>query len=84
MLWYDEASLDAVASDFGERARAFMHRNNGFLDRKPRCYINYGHGDESLEELYGHDEWRLQRLKTLKKKYDPTGVFSAYHPIPTA
>lgn len=45
-------------------------------------YVNYAHGDETLEELYGYDHaWRVARLKLLKDKYDPTGKFDFYAPI---
>jgi hypothetical protein len=45
------------------------------------AYVNYAHGDESLEEVYGHQKWRLERLKQLKKKYDPENRFGFYSPI---
>lgn len=44
-------------------------------------YVNYAHGDENLQELYGYEAWRVARLKTLKRKYDPEGHFSFYAPI---
>lgn len=44
-------------------------------------YVNYANGQESLEELYGHDRWRLERLRRLKEQYDPTRRFSYYAPI---
>lgn len=45
------------------------------------AYVNYADGDETLEEVYGHEPWRLQKLRSLKKKYDPAGVFNFYVPI---
>ncbi len=42
---------------------------------------NYAHGDESLEEIYGYEPWRQQKLQDLKKAYDPLGRFNFYAPI---
>jgi len=44
-------------------------------------YVNYATGDEPLEELYGYDKERLNRLRELKMKWDPEKRFSHYHPI---
>ncbi|KAK4113175.1 FAD-binding domain-containing protein [Canariomyces notabilis] len=45
------------------------------------AYVNYASGDESLPELYGHEPWRLEKLRRLKAKYDPQGRFNFYAPI---
>ncbi|KAK1832578.1 FAD-binding domain-containing protein [Podospora conica] len=47
----------------------------------PRGYVNYGIGDEESEELYGYDKWRLEKLRRLKRRYDPDGKFGFYAPI---
>lgn len=76
---------------------ASMHRNNGDWDGRGRgrgcdtapkaeeehlfVYQNYAHGDEPLESLYGYEAWRLERLRALKRKYDPLNRFKAYHDI---
>lgn len=44
-------------------------------------YVNYAHGDETLQELYGYEAWRQSRLKSLKTKYDPNGKFNFNEPI---
>ncbi len=44
-------------------------------------YQNYAHGDEPLEALYGYEAWRLERLRALKRKYDPLNKFKAYHNV---
>jgi FAD/FMN-containing dehydrogenase len=44
-------------------------------------YVNYAHGDESIQSMYGFDKWRYQNLLGLKKTYDPHGRFNAYAPI---
>lgn len=45
------------------------------------AYVNYAHGDETLEEVYGYEAWRVARLRALKEKYDPLGRFGFYAPI---
>lgn len=49
---------------------------------KHRSYVNYAQGNETLQAMYGHESWRLERLGTLKRKYDPKGQFSFFAPIP--
>ena len=43
-------------------------------------YVNYAAGDETVEQIYG-DGWRIEKLRRLKKKYDPHGRFDFYNPI---
>ena len=44
-------------------------------------YINYAHGDETLEQRYGSE--KLPRLASLKKKWDPDNVFAYNNALPT-
>lgn len=44
-------------------------------------YVNYAHGDESLQEMYGFESWRLEKLRALKTLWDPEGKFGFYAPI---
>ncbi|KAI1851229.1 hypothetical protein JX266_003304 [Neoarthrinium moseri] len=45
-------------------------------------YVNYGHGSKDAPEaLYGYEPWRLERLRRLKKEYDPEGWFNGYQPL---
>ncbi|KAG9234591.1 hypothetical protein BJ875DRAFT_509324 [Amylocarpus encephaloides] len=55
--------------------------NNGQPRRLPNAYVNYANGLEPLEQKYGHEPWRLQRLRHLKAKYDPHNRFRFYNPI---
>ncbi|KAK0637467.1 hypothetical protein B0T17DRAFT_483777 [Bombardia bombarda] len=66
-------TLDDVATSWGEAMRAA-----GRGKFKPRSYVNYASGDETLQALYGYEPWRLARLRQLKKKYDPKGQFNFY------
>ena len=43
--------------------------------------VNYANGDETLEEMYGHEGWRLEKLRRLKKEWDPENRFGFYAPI---
>jgi hypothetical protein len=55
--------------------------NAGQPDRLPTAYVNYANGRESVEARYGHEAWRLERLRELKAKYDPDNRFRFYNPI---
>ena len=45
-----------------------------------RCsrYINFAHGDEDLESVYGVN---VERLKEIKQRYDPNGHFNQWFPL---
>ena len=38
----------------------------------PKAYVEYSHGDETLEEIFGGN---VGRLVELKKKWDPKSIF---------
>jgi hypothetical protein len=71
--------LDQKAIAFGDNFRLALHKADESAEM--HTYVNYAHGDETLQETYGYEAWRLDRLKTLKKKYDPEGHFDFYAPI---
>jgi FAD/FMN-containing dehydrogenase len=71
-------SLDARADDFNGRIRDALL---GGDRSKLVAYANYARGDESMEEMYGRESWRLEKLRRLKKEYDPQGRFSFFAPI---
>ncbi len=72
------AALDAQAQQFGNQLRQALHRGSGRTQM--HTYVNYAYGDETPLAWYGADQWRQDRLKALKKKYDPKGKFSFYAP----
>ncbi|KAI1818152.1 hypothetical protein GGS20DRAFT_529952 [Poronia punctata] len=49
--------------------------------RLPNAYTNYASGMETVQQWYGHESWRIERLRALKAKYDPRNAFRFYNPI---
>ncbi|EPS36465.1 hypothetical protein H072_10033 [Dactylellina haptotyla CBS 200.50] len=78
--WYDDASLDDKAEEFGSYVREQWLSTSGH--HRDHVYINFARGDEPLETIYG-ESWRVRKLTTLKSKWDPAGRFGQYFPIPT-
>lgn len=74
----NDATVHKSVVKVGEQIRATFLRGTGL---ELRAYLNYASGDESQEALFGYEPWRLQRLRKLKKKYDPFGRFNLYGPI---
>lgn len=70
---------DQKAATLGNQLRDIIHEGSGRTEQ--HVYLNYAFGDEGPKEWYGSEQWRQDRLKSLKTKYDPTGKFSFYGPI---
>lgn len=70
---------DEIARQGGEELRSIAV--GGREDGKLYAYVNYANGFETLEELYGHDAWRLEKLRNTKKVYDPDSRLNFYAPI---
>ncbi len=70
------SDLLGEAEKFGQRLRKAIVGNG-----EHHAYVNYAHGDETLEQIYGHQSWRLEKLRKLKKQYDPENKFGFYSPI---
>lgn len=66
-----------MLEDFLIEVRGRYDATNGFGE--PRMYVSYAHGDESQDVVYG--KRKLDRLRALKKKWDPKGAFSFNVPI---
>ncbi|KAK0378534.1 hypothetical protein CLIM01_04096 [Colletotrichum limetticola] len=71
--------LDQKAATLGNQLRDIIHEGSGRTEQ--HVYLNYAFGDEGPKEWYGSEQWRQDRLKSLKTKYDPNGKFSFYGPI---
>lgn len=74
------ASLDHTAIEVGDALRRILLEGSG--REELHAYVNFAAGDEAPEQIYGYEEWRLDKLKELKKKYDPERRFSYFAPIP--
>ena len=79
IIYEPNATLDPIAIQFGKKVRQILHGADGSSEL--HAYVNYAHGDETMQEMYGYEDWRQQRLKALKMEYDPQGKFSFYAPI---
>ncbi|KAL8638721.1 MAG: hypothetical protein Q9228_004148 [Teloschistes exilis] len=78
--WAPGSNLEHEAEEWGSQARALVQ--SGVTNGRPySAYINYAHGDESLEAVYGYEPWRLEKLRKLKKSWDPENKFRFYNPI---
>ncbi|KAI1123268.1 FAD binding domain-containing protein [Nemania abortiva] len=75
--WYDDPSLDDEAQAFGAAARDLLRSTDGLTQNS--TYVNFAHGDETPEVVYGHS---LPRLQTTKLRFDPQGIFNQWFRIP--
>ena len=60
-----------------ERELLWLVLSNGNTDRMT-SYINTAHGDENNKVIYAENSERLRRLK---RRYDPQGRFDNFFPI---
>lgn len=74
----DDAEHRARAESYISRMREATRPPGG---EKPHSYVNYAMGGEKLGEVYGWDERRIEKLKKLKERYDPSNRFGFYMPI---
>ncbi|KAL9007587.1 MAG: hypothetical protein Q9180_009622, partial [Flavoplaca navasiana] len=72
--------LSDLAPLYGHQFRALIHAGDE-PGRNPTTYVNYAYGDEKMEEVYGYEEWRIQRLRALKREWDPCGRMGWFHGI---
>lgn len=74
---------DDLAHTYGTKIRQALLSSSSSSCTTPQfnAYVNYAYGDESTEAIYGYEEWRLEKLRRLKKEWDPRGVFRWFHPI---
>ncbi|KAI5867521.1 hypothetical protein GGS23DRAFT_612659 [Durotheca rogersii] len=77
----DEAgsSSDEPGNALGRELRQDFAAVSGYSGLS--VYVNYAHGDETLEQIYGAN--KLPRLAKLKAQYDPKNVFAFNNPLPT-
>ncbi|KAI2639150.1 FAD-binding domain-containing protein [Hypomontagnella submonticulosa] len=73
------SNMTGLAREWANEVRDMW--NEGQPTRKPTTYVNYAAGGEPLESIYGYEPWRLERLRSLKAKYDPENRFRYFMPI---
>jgi FAD/FMN-containing dehydrogenase len=91
---YVDSKWDRDVEDIGSRVRSAWRSTDGFdaprtyVIRFPysclghtdifASYVNFAHGDEAPEDVYGES---LPRLQELKAAWDPTNRFSQWLPL---
>lgn len=73
-----EKEIEEMAFVAGRKMRDSLVRGAG---GRLNAYVNYAHGDEGVEAMYGYESWRVERLRGLKRAWDPEGRFGWYAPI---
>lgn len=80
MVTYDpDSSLDNRAIAIGKQISRYWAE--GQPGQEEHIYVNYAFGDEPLEQVYGYEPWRLDRLRATKARYDPNNIFRYYNPL---
>ncbi|KAF3492371.1 FAD binding domain-containing protein [Arthroderma uncinatum] len=74
-----DSALDQKAANLGLQLRNILLQASG--RQELHAYVNYAYGAETPQQWYGSEQWRQDKLKALKQKYDPKGMFSFYAPI---
>jgi hypothetical protein len=74
-----DAARDAEVKALGEKLREIVRVGTGSSEL--HAYVNYSYGTEGPKSWYGYETSKQDKLKALKKKYDPKGKFSFYAPI---
>jgi len=78
LTWQPGSSVAGPSNDLGVQLRKDFAATSGYSGLS--VYVNYAHGDESAETIYGS---KLPRLAALKKKWDPNNAFAFNNPLPT-
>ncbi|CZT18387.1 related to oxidoreductase [Ramularia collo-cygni] len=71
----NDAELEKFGSDYGNEMRQLIVDASG---QGLNAYANYAHGSETQQKLYGHETWRLEKLRKLKREWDPENRFGWY------
>ena len=74
-----DQARDTAVKTLGNQLREIIREGTG--SSEVHAYVNYAYGDEGPMSWYGYETWRQNRLKALKTKYDPKGMFSFYGPV---
>ncbi|KAK8119641.1 uncharacterized protein PG998_004267 [Apiospora kogelbergensis] len=76
ILWYSDVALDDRAQVVGKAARDLWKATDGLA--RDATYINFAHGDEPLDVVYGDS---LSRLRDIKHRIDPKDNFNQWFNI---
>lgn len=80
VMYLPNSTIDTIAQEFGEKLRGYLLE--GSDDPKQlNAYVNYAHGHEPLQAMYGWEDWRLEKLQGLKKQWDSENRMRFYNPI---
>jgi hypothetical protein len=74
------ATITPIAQALGRKLRGYLLEGSDDPEHL-RAYVNYADGDESLQEVYGWEDWRLEKLRKLKAQWDPENRMRYYVPI---
>ncbi|KAI3331730.1 FAD binding domain-containing protein [Xylariaceae sp. AK1471] len=74
--WYDDPALDKDAEEFGAAVRQLWRTTSGLP--QDSTYINFAHGDEPLDVVYGKG---MCKLKAVKRRVDPENHFNNWFDI---
>ncbi|MCJ1444784.1 MAG: hypothetical protein MMC23_005286 [Stictis urceolatum] len=80
VIIYFGSEYDGQAVQAGQEIRDIAL--GAVKNKQLNAYVNYAHGDEQVEDWYGHESWRISKLKSLKQKFDPKNRLRFYAPIP--
>jgi fumiquinazoline A oxidase len=77
---YDDDDVANAADSWAKTQRDELEEVSGY----DKLYVdeNYAHGGEPPMAIYGYEAWRLEKLETIKRSYDPKEAFNGYHNIP--
>lgn len=81
IIYEPDPKLDAKAQAFGKAVQRILQAGTGRPMEELHTYVNYAHGDEGPESWYGFDSWRLEKLRGLKREWDPENKFRYFAPI---
>lgn len=79
IIYTANSTLETIAIQGGKDMRETLYKASG--TEEIHSHVNYAYRDESLEVLYGSRERKLEKLRSLKKLYDPKEKFNFYAPI---
>ncbi|KAM3424472.1 hypothetical protein BST61_g6476 [Cercospora zeina] len=74
----NDAELAQRGAIYGNEMRRLMVEGSG---QALNAYVNYAHGSETQRQLYGYQQWRVDKLQRLKRHWDPKDRFGWYLPI---